>query len=562
VTKAQMGLLDEYLLAFQDYLEGAGEAALLRAYDLGRRAMDEGAGILDMATIHQEILGKSLAEAKATVEATGIAKAGASFLAECLSPFEITHRSFKDAYAALKASEERYRELFENANDIVFTLDLEGNFTSINRAGEEISGYSRSQLPDVNFADILTPEHVSLAHQMRESKLAGGGPTTYEVDIVARDGRVVPVEVSTRLIYDQGKPAAVQGIGRDISARKRAEEVERESKERFRLLFENLKDYAITTLDTLGRVTSWNLGARRIQGYEEEEIIGRNFACFFLPKDARNGRPEQLLRLAETEGRVEDEGWRLRKDSSRFWADMVLTALRDPKGGLRGYAEIIRDVTDRRRQEEALQRMNEALEQQTRRIAHALHDESGQLLASVHIALEEVAGRLPPRTRKDFKKVKHLLDQIEEQLRQFSHELRPTILDDLGLWPALKFLAQSVSKRTGMVVVVEGGKDGRFPPPVEAALYRIAQEALTNIARHAKANEVNIQIRSEPGMISGTIKDNGRGFDAAAVLGRKGRRGFGLEGIRARIEALGGTFLIRSKPRQGTELLFTIPAGK
>ena len=203
--------------------------------------------------------------------------------------------------------------------------------------------------------------------------------------------------------------------------------------------------------------------------------------------------------------------------------------------------------------------MNEALDQQTTRIAHALHDESGQLLASVHIALEEVAGQMPAGARARFQKVKHLLDQIEDQLRRFSHELRPTILDDLGLVPALEFLAQSVSKRTGMAVTVECSKDGRFAPPVEAALYRISQEALTNVARHAKASQVNIQIQSEAEMITGSIKDNGRGFDTAAVL-RKGRRGFGLHGVQARIEALGGTFFISSKPRQGTTLRFTIPA--
>src|SRR5207248_8457523 len=129
--------------------------------------------------------------------------------------------------------------------------------------------------------------------------------------------------------YDRGKPIGVQGIGRDLSARRRSEEIERENKERFRLIFENLKDYAVITLDTEGRVTSWNPGARRILGYQEEEILGRHFADFYLPQDAKAGRPGQLLRIAETEGRVEDEGWRLRKDGSRFWSDVVLTALRD-----------------------------------------------------------------------------------------------------------------------------------------------------------------------------------------------------------------------------------------
>lgn len=559
MTNAQIELLDEYLMAFQDYLEGAGEAALQRAYELGRQAMDEGAGILDMAAIHQQVLNKALLGAESAADAASVAKAAAAFSAESLSPFEITHRSFKAAYSALKVSEERYQELFENAKDIVFTLDMEDNFTSINRAGEEVSGYKRSEALKMNFADILSAESLELFQKMRETKPGEGGPITYELEMATRDGRLVPFEVSTRLIYEHGRPVGVQAIGRDISVRKRAEEIERESKERFRLIFENIRDYAIVTLDTAGRITGWNPGARRIYGYTDEESLGRSFANFFLPKDAKANRPEQLLRMAETEGRVEDEGWRLRKEGTRFWAHVVMTALRDPSGRLRGYAKVTRDMTERRRQEEALQRMNEALDQQTTRIAHALHDESGQLLASVHIALEEVAGQMPAGARARFQKVKHLLDQIEDQLRRFSHELRPTILDDLGLVPALEFLAQSVSKRTGMAVTVECSKDGRFAPPVEAALYRISQEALTNVARHAKASQVNIQIQSEAEMITGSIKDNGRGFDTAAVL-RKGRRGFGLHGVQARIEALGGTFFISSKPRQGTTLRFTIPA--
>ena len=148
----------------------------------------------------------------------------------------------------------------------------------------------------------------------------------------------------------------VEGTGEELITR-----LHQQPKERFRLIFENIRDYAIVTLDTAGRITGWNPGARRIYGYTDEESLGRSFANFFLPKDAKANRPEQLLRMAETEGRVEDEGWRLRKEGTRFWAHVVMTALRDPSGRLRGYAKVTRDMTERRRQEEALQRMNESL---------------------------------------------------------------------------------------------------------------------------------------------------------------------------------------------------------
>ena len=132
----------------------------------------------------------------------------------------------------------------------------------------------------MNFADILSAESLELFQKMRETKPGEGGPITYELEMATRDGRLVPFEVSTRLIYEHGRPVGVQAIGRDISVRKRAEEIERESKERFRLIFENIRDYAIVTLDTAGRITGWNPGARRIYGYTDEESLGRSFANF------------------------------------------------------------------------------------------------------------------------------------------------------------------------------------------------------------------------------------------------------------------------------------------
>jgi len=207
----------------------------------------------------------------------------------------------------------------------------------------------------------------------------------------------------------------------------------------------------------------------------------------------------------------------------------------------------------------ALLRLNERLEEEARRIAHALHDEAGQFLACVHIALEEFARDLPPASRAHLQEVKGLLDEIEEQLRSLSHELRPTILDDLGLLPALEFLADRVSKRAGLSIAVGGPRDGRLPFVIETALYRIVQESLTNVSKHAQATRVRVQIRREPRMIRCSIEDDGIGFDVPAVLGRKGERGLGLVGIRERVEALGGTLEVKSQPGQGTELSIMIP---
>lgn len=422
-------LLTNYAAALKDCLRGGGEPALQRAYELGRSALADGLGVLEMAALHHQAMvellrsGENLSE---TVAAAG------QFFAESLSPFEMTHRGYREAHAALEASEKRYRELFENANDVVFTTDLAGLFTSINRAGEDLTGYKRSEVTSMNFAAVVAPEHVALARRMLERKVKGEVERTqYEIEIVTRDGRRIPVEVHTALTYQDGKPVGVHGIARDVTERKQAED--------------------------------------------------------------------------------------------------------------------------------ALRWLNERLEEEAKRIAHALHDEAGQLLSSVHLALEEFARGLPKGARAGLGTVKELLDQIEEELRRLSHELRPTVLDDLGLLPALEFLADRVSKRSGLVITVGGTTERRLPAFVETALYRSVQEALNNVMRHAKATHVRVEFREEEGVIECSVRDDGVGFNVPAVQARRGERGLGLLGIRERAGALGGTLAIRSALGQGTEVRITIP---
>jgi signal transduction histidine kinase len=206
----------------------------------------------------------------------------------------------------------------------------------------------------------------------------------------------------------------------------------------------------------------------------------------------------------------------------------------------------------------ALRHLNQTLEQEIKRIAHTLHDEAGQLLVLVYLALEEVAENLPP-AREHLLKVKGLLDQIEGQLRRLSHELRPTILDDMGLLPALKFLAEGVAVRTGLLITVEGDSELSLSPLLSTTLYRIVQEAFTNVTRHAKATQVNVTIQHEPQTFRCSIKDNGVGFDVSSLSARIGERGLGMIGIRERLNSVGGSLSLVSTLGQGTELVITIP---
>jgi two-component system, NarL family, sensor histidine kinase UhpB len=207
----------------------------------------------------------------------------------------------------------------------------------------------------------------------------------------------------------------------------------------------------------------------------------------------------------------------------------------------------------------ALRQLNERLEEEAKRIAHTLHEETGQFLACVYLALEEFGRDLPPPARGGLHRVRDLLEQIGAQLRQLSHELRPMILDDFGLLPALEFLADGVSKRAGLQISVEGPENGRLPPAVETALYRVVQEALTNVSKHARATHANVRLWREPRMIHCSITDDGVGFDTSSVMDRKGNRGLGLVGIRQRLDVLGGTLQISSENGRGTQMLINVP---
>jgi two-component system sensor histidine kinase UhpB len=207
----------------------------------------------------------------------------------------------------------------------------------------------------------------------------------------------------------------------------------------------------------------------------------------------------------------------------------------------------------------ALRRINDTLEEEAKRIAHALHDEAGQLLAAVFLELDKVAGQAPDETRQRLEGVRRLLEQARDEVRRLSHELRPTLLDDVGLVPALEYLAQGISERTGLPISVEGFRDGRLATNVETALYRIVREALNNVVRHAKASRVRVSVQKEPAAVKCSVRDDGVGFDVSSVMQQKGERGFGLVGIRERLDALSGTLQVNSAPGWGTELLVTIP---
>jgi signal transduction histidine kinase len=206
----------------------------------------------------------------------------------------------------------------------------------------------------------------------------------------------------------------------------------------------------------------------------------------------------------------------------------------------------------------ALRELNETLEEEIKRIAYAVHDEAGQLLVAVHLALADVSRELPKAQQEQVGQIEGLLSQVESHLRRYSHELRPTMLDDLGWIPAIRFLAEGISKRANLAIHVRASVSRRLTSAIETALYRIVQEALTNVVKHAQARNVWIHAWIENQTVCCSIRDDGSGFDAHKVQTASGRKGLGLIAMQERVSAIGGTLRIGSRPGQGTELLIRI----
>jgi signal transduction histidine kinase len=205
----------------------------------------------------------------------------------------------------------------------------------------------------------------------------------------------------------------------------------------------------------------------------------------------------------------------------------------------------------------ALRRMNEVLEEEIKRIAYAVHDEAGQLLVAVHLALADVAHEAPD-SRWRIENINDLLKKVEVQLRQFSHELRPTILDDLGLVPAIRFLAGAVSKRSNLPIRVSAEIPERLSSSAEVAVYRVVQEALTNAVKHAQARSASVEILEQDSTVHCIIQDDGVGFLLESVNQKGERKGLGLLAMQERLNAIGGIIQFESAPMRGTTIRLSL----
>jgi PAS domain S-box-containing protein len=298
----------------------------------------------------------------------------------------LLHRSLlarQRAAVVLQAQRELFRTTLASIGDGVITTDTAGNVLFLNSVAQSLTGWRQEEaagLPLPTVFHIVNEQTRKQAEDPAGRALRDGtvvGLANHTV-LIAKDGSEKPIDDSAAPIRNEaGEVAGVVLVFRDVTQRRRLEQLQRNyqgelerlvrerteelrfSEERFRLLVEGTTDYAIFMLDPKGHIISWNPGAQRIKGYQAEEIIGQHFSRFYPPEDIQAGKPLQELEIAAAQGKYEEERWRLRKDGSRFWASVLITALRDEDGGLRGFSKITRDMTQRKEAEETARRLAE-----------------------------------------------------------------------------------------------------------------------------------------------------------------------------------------------------------
>ncbi len=519
----------------------------------------------------------------------------------------------RKAQEDLHESVARFRTLSDSLPQLIWTNNAEGEANYFNRRWFDYSGLSFEQSEGLGWQAMVHPDDAPASVERWHQDLAASEIFETEYRLRRADGvyrwqigRNVPLKDSADRVL------AWFGSATDIDDLKRSEAERGESEERYRLLVEDTKDYAMFLMDTERCIIHWNNGAERIFGFTRDEAMGQSGDIIFIPEDRAAGAAEEEMQTAIAQGRAPDQRWHLRRDGSVFWANGVMTSLHDDAGALRGFAKILRDATKEREAEEQLRRAhdeqenrvrertlelaltNQSLhaemaqrlqieqeraqlmqrivtiqEEERRRISRDLHDSMGQQLTALLIGLQTLPewpepGPRSPSYPQQIETLRVLATDLIKHTQQLAWEVRPAALDNLGLEATLQQSVEEWSQRYKVpaAFVARGfAQAQRAAEPIETALYRVVQEALTNVQRHAQATQISVILEREGGSIAAVIEDNGRGFvdDGAIPDDRVPSRRLGLLGMRERMELIGGSLVIESALGAGTTIYARAP---
>jgi PAS domain S-box-containing protein len=502
----------------------------------------------------------------------------------------------KDEDPVPLTDEARYRLLIDSITDYaIYMLDADGYVTSWNPGARRFKGYESSEIIGQHFSRFYThvdrrrglPE-LALKTAREEGRFEGEGWR------VRKDGARFWVNVVIDPIVDpNGELIGFAKVTRDLTERKNAEDILRKSEEQFRLLIQSVTDYAIYMLSPEGIITNWNAGAERIKGYTPQEIIGQHFSKFYGAEDVAAGLPQMGLETARREGRFEKEGWRYRKDGSKFWASVVIDAIRAPNGELIGYAKITRDMTERKQAQEQLERAREAMAQSQKmdaigQLTGGVAHDFNNLLMAVLGSLELIRKRLPEDA-----KLKLLLNNAFEGARRgvsltqrmlsFARrqELALTAVDVKAL---VSGMSDILDRSLGPLMTIETDIPEGLPS-IKADLNQL-ETALLNLtvnARDAMAHggtiKISARLAATPPMMGTralngeclilSVSDTGEGMDADTLArarepffttkGVGKGTGLGLSMVYGMTEQLGGRLRIESLKGKGTSVEMWIP---
>jgi PAS domain S-box-containing protein len=464
--------------------------------------------------------------------------------------------------------------------------------SSWNRGAERLKGYRADEIIGEHFSRFYSDEDRAAGLPTRALETAlNGGRFEAEGWRVRKDGSRFWANVVIDPIRDEtGEHIGFAKTTRDLTERREAEQALRRSEERFRLLIQGVTDYAIYMLDPLGYVSSWNAGAARFKGYAAEEIIGQHFSRFYQEEDCAAGVPERALEAARTEGRFEAEGWRVRKDGSRFWGNVVIDPIRDDDGHLLGFTKITRDLTERKAAQEALEASREqffqaqkmeAIGQLTGGVAHDFNNILAAISGSIEIARRRLAagqnpGQFLDNAMQGAQRGATLTQRLLSFARKQELELAP-----VDLIVSIRETAELLARTIGPGVTLET----RFPvdlPPVLAdrAQFELALMNLVVNARDAMPDGGSIVLAidlPEPGangkrFVRLKVVDQGEGMDEATMAratepffttkGVGKGTGLGLSMVQGMAEQCGGRLAIHSGPGEGTTAEIWLPVAQ
>jgi PAS domain S-box-containing protein len=482
---------------------------------------------------------------------------------------DVTRR--RNAERELRASEARLRLLAEQMPAVLWTVDQHLRFTSSLGAGLAALNLRPGQVVGRTLYDYFgtdDPKFQPIAASLRALQ---GEAFGYEF---TWQGRTYHITVEPFRSSGEEIDGCI-GFATDITERKRIEEQLIFREKRMRALIENSSD-GIELVDAQGEILFESPSVQRLFGYFSPSMVGRKLFEFIHPDDSPKLR-RRFEEVCGAGGTGAEACYRFRhRDGTWHWVEASLNNMLEEPGVLaiiinyrditeRHHAEEERDrlfqeiQTARHRLEQLSRRLVEVQEAERRSLARDLHDEIGQQLTAMKLLLESHDGLSPEQTRQRMQEAHARTSQLQGHVRNMSLDLRPTMLDDLGLVPALLWHFDRRSGRVNLNVQFrhQGVEDQRFPAAVETAAYRIVQEALTNVARHSGVNEAVVRLWANPETLSVQIEDKGCGFDVEAMLA--GSTSSGLSGMRERAAILGGRLTLESSPKEGTVLTAELP---